>query len=465
MQQANIQIGGRIKRLRRHKKVSQTALAEALGISASYLNLLEHNRRRVTVALLFKAASYFGVEPGELAESEEPRLAGDLMEIFGDELFVDCDLTNQDIADLATSNPAVGRAVTRLYDRYRQLKPGGPAYPSPADAGGPVATDAVSDFLQANANHFPALEEAAGRVRTDIDAASESFEHGLRSYLHNVFGLQWRLAALPPGVTRRVEEAQGLILTADLLPAETAVFAVAQHLGRIGAGSTADRIIGDALLPEEAVPVAKNALTSYFAAALMMPYDAFLTTCRETRYDIERIGRRFRTSFEQVCHRMTTLQRPGRSGVPLHLVRTDIAGNISKRFSLSGIHIPRHSGACPRWNVYGAFLQPERINTQISQMPDGQRFFCIAKAVTKGGYRHNEPRRHVSIGLGCHVAFASELVYADGIELSNPELTVPIGVGCRICPRKGCAQRAQPAADHRIVSEGSERAENFFAGV
>lgn len=121
MQQANIQIGGRIKRLRRHKKVSQTALAEALGIFASYLNLLEHNRRRVTVALLFKAASYFGVDPGELAESEEPRLAGDLMEIFGDELFVDCDLTNQDIADLATSNPAVGRAVTRLYDRYRQL--------------------------------------------------------------------------------------------------------------------------------------------------------------------------------------------------------------------------------------------------------------------------------------------------------------------------------------------------------
>ena len=160
---------------------------------------------------------------------------------------------------------------------------------------------------------------------------------------------------------------------------------------------------------------------------------------------------------------MTTLQRPGRSGVPLHLVRTDIAGNISKRFSLSGIHIPRHSGACPRWNVYGAFLHPERINVQISQMPDGQRFFCIAKAVTKGGYRHNEPRRHLSIGLGCHVAYAGDLVYSDGVDVSNPELAVPIGIGCRICPRTGCAQRAHPPSDHRIVADET-RSENFFAG-
>lgn len=461
MQQTNLQIGGRIKRLRRQKKVSQAALAEALGISASYLNLLEHNRRRVTVPLLFKAASYFGVEPGELAESEEPRLAGDLMELFGDDLFADCDLTNQDIADLATTNPAVGRAVLRLYDRYRSL--GSARAPTSAniELGHPVATDAVSDFLQANANHFPVLEEEAERVRADIDAASDSFEHGLRTYLHNVFGLQWRLAALPAGSARRVDATQGLILTADLLPAETAAFTVAQHLGRVGAGGTIDRILAEALLPEEAEPVARNALTSYFAAALMMPYDAFLTACRETRYDIERIGRRFRASFEQVCHRMTTLQRPGRSGVPLHLVRTDIAGNISKRFSLSGIHIPRHSGACPRWNVYGAFLHPERINVQVSQMPDGQRFFCIAKAVTKGGYRHNEPRRHMSIGLGCHIAFASELVYSDGLDVSNPELAVPIGVGCRICPRTGCAQRAHPAADHRMTMDG-DRTENFL---
>lgn len=465
MQQVNVQIGGRIKRLRRQRKVSQAALAEALGISPSYLNLIEHNRRRVTVPLLFKAASYFGVEPGELAESEEPRLAGDLMELFGDDLFADCDLTNQDISDLATSNPAVGRAVMRLYDRYRALGEGGAPAKAPIEAGDSVTTDAVSDFLQANANHFPVLEAAAERIRRDIDYASDAFEHGLRTYLHNVFGLQWRLASLPTGMTRKVDAERREILTADLLPAETAAFTVAQHLGRLGAGDAIQQLITEALLPEEAEPVARNALMAYFAAALMMPYEPFLLACKETRYDIERIGRRFRASFEQVCHRMTTLQRPGRTGVPLHLVRTDIAGNISKRFSLSGIHIPRHSGACPRWNVYGAFLHPDRINVQISQMPDGQRFFCIAKAVTKGGYRHNEPKRHLSIGLGCHIAYASELVYSDGVDVSNTDLAVSIGVGCRICPRIGCAQRAHPAAGHRMTFDESERSENFYAST
>lgn len=463
MQQLNAQIGGRIKRMRRQRKVSQSALADALGISPSYLNLIEHNRRRVTVPLLFKTASYFGVEPGELAESEEPRLAGDLMELFGDDLFADSDLTNQDISDLATSNPAVGRAVLRLYDRFRALGAGGLPATAQIEAGDSVTTDAVSDFLQANANHFSILEAAAERIRADIDHASDSFEHGLRTYLHNVFGLQWRLASLPAGMTRKVDAARGEILTADLLPAETAAFTVAQHLGRLGAGDAIQQLITEASLPEEAEPIARNALTAYFAAALMMPYEPFLMACKETRYDIERIGRRFRASFEQVCHRMTTLQRPGRTGVPLHLVRTDIAGNISKRFSLSGIYIPRHSGACPRWNVYGAFLHPERINVQISQMPDGQRFFCIAKAVTKGGYQHNEPKRHLSIGLGCHIAHASELVYSDGVDISNMERAVAIGVGCRICPRTGCAQRAYPAAGHRMNFDESARSENFYA--
>nr|WP_281502864.1 DUF2083 domain-containing protein [Ancylobacter crimeensis] len=160
---------------------------------------------------------------------------------------------------------------------------------------------------------------------------------------------------------------------------------------------------------------------------------------------------------------MTTLQRPGRSGIPLHLVRTDIAGNISKRFSLSGIHISRHSGACPRWNVYSAFLHPERINVQISQMPEGQRYFCIARATAKGGHRHNAPRRHMSIGLGCHIGHATQMVYADGMNLADPSQTVPIGVGCRICPRLDCEQRAHPPVDHRFTLNEAEAAESFYA--
>ncbi|MBX3539275.1 MAG: DUF2083 domain-containing protein [Chelatococcus sp.] len=465
MAKDNPQIGARIQRLRRQARTSQAELADILGISASYLNLIEHNRRRITVPLLMKIAGHFRVEPGELVESDETRLTGDLMEIFGDDLFAESALTNQDIRDFAFSNPSVGRAVVRLFDQYRQLKTNSRlGTGAPAETGHHVATDAVSDFIQLNANHFPTLEAAAERVRADIDQMSENLEHGLRSYLFNVFGLNWRLATLPPGIMQRVDTAGREILTAEALPAETSLFAVAHHLGLLAATLDIERLIGESELPADAPVLARNALASYFAAALIMPYEPFLKACRETRYDIERIGRRFRVSFEQVCHRMTTLQRPGQAGIPLHLVRTDIAGNISKRFSLSGIHIPRHSGACPRWNVYGAFLQQGQINVQISQMPEGQRYFCIARTQTKSGPQYNAPRRHFSIGLGCHVSQATQMIYSDGIDLNNPALSVPIGVGCRICPRLDCEQRAHPPADHRFTSDGreGERGESIY---
>ena len=159
---------------------------------------------------------------------------------------------------------------------------------------------------------------------------------------------------------------------------------------------------------------------------------------------------------------MTTLQRPGMAGIPSIWCAPILPGNISKRFSLSGIHIPRHSGACPRWNVYSAFLNPGQINIQLSQMPDGQRYFCIARAIAKGGYAHNAPRRHIAIGLGCAIVHAPAMVYADGIDLDAPAGAVPIGVGCRICPRKECGQRAHPPADHRFSESTAERLENLY---
>lgn len=460
----DMQIGGRIKRLRRQKKLSQADLAQALGISASYLNLIEHNRRKVTVSLLFSLAGQLGVEPGELVDSDEGRLVGDLMEAFGDDLFADSDITNLEIRDLAQSNPAAARAVLRLHDRYRLLLAGGPQPASTAEPPFHMATDAISDFLQENANHFPALEAAAERIRADIDNFGDSFDSGLKAYLFNVFGQDVRLASLPHGVARQRDASGRQIMISDLLPGETAQFLLAHHLGELAAEAEITGIIEKSNLPEGDGPaLARNVLAAYFAAALIMPYEPFLKACRDHRYDIERIGRRFSTSFEQVCHRMTTLQRKGAQGIPLHLVRTDIAGNISKRFSLSGIHIPRHSGACPRWNVYEAFMAPERIHVQVSQMPDGQRYFCIARTITKGGHRYNAPRSYLSIGLGCSAHHAREMVYADGIDVFGEGQAVPVGVGCRICPRLECGQRAHPPADHRFTLDPATRAESLYA--
>jgi predicted transcriptional regulator/transcriptional regulator with XRE-family HTH domain len=461
---ADRQIGGRIKRLRRLRKLTQADLASALGISASYLNLIEHNRRKVTVPLLFSIAGHFGVEPGELVDSDDGRLLGDLMEAFGDDIFADSDVTNLEIRDLAQANPAAARAILKLYDRYRSITKPDAAMPA-SEGAEPfhLATDAISDFLQENANHFPALEAVAERLRGDIDRAGDSFEPALRSYLANVLGVDVQLASLPHGIARQVDQQRGALLVSDILPGESALFLVAHHLAQVAGAGEIAAIIAASSLPEGDAPaLAGNVLAAYLAAALVMPYAPFLRACRDYRYDIERIARRFGASFEQVCHRMTTLQRPGASGIPLHLVRTDIAGNISKRFSLSGIHIPRHSGACPRWNVYSAFLSPERINIQLSQMPDGQRYFCIARTIAKGDHRYNAPRRYMSIGLGCSIHHAREMIYSDGVDLTGESQLVPIGVGCRICPRLECGQRAHPPADHRFRFDDTIRPESLY---
>ena len=459
------QIGGKIRRLRRVRRLGQAELATALGISSSYLNLIEHNRRKVTVNLLFSIAGYFGIEPGDLVDGDEARLAGHLMEMFADDVFADSDVTNLEVRDLAHANPAAARAVLTLYDRYRNDP--GRTGTQPGDDGEGLqfhrATEAISDFLQLNANHFPLLEEAAERIRGEIDAAGDGFDAGARTYLSNVFGIEMGLASLPQGIARQMDGGGRRLLISDLASPETTRFLVAQQIGVLAAGREIDATIATADLPEIDAPVlARNVLSAYFAAALVMPYAPFLKACRDYRYDIERLGHRFGASFEQTCHRMTTLQRKGASGIPLHLVRTDIAGNISKRFSLSGIHIPRHAGACPRWNVYAAFLSPERINVQLSEMPDGSRYFCVARTVAKGAQRYNAPIRHVAIGIGCSILNAREMVYSDGIDLGADQHVVPIGVSCRICPRLECGHRAHPPANHRFRIDDDIRPESLY---
>lgn len=465
------QIGSKIRRLRRQKRVSQADLAQFLDISASYLNLIEHNRRKTTVPLLFKLAGYFGIEPGELAQNDDARLVGDLMELFGDDLFADADLTNQDIRDLAQTNPSVARAVMRLFDKYRDLSNKAQANtqsqkPDGTDAPFHLATEAISDFLQENANYFHQLEVAAERIGSDIENSSDSFSQGLRTWLQNVLGMDWQTASLPHGIARQITNNGRRLETSDTLPPESASFSVAHQIGLLIAETEINDILDTSTLPETDAPaLARNVLASYFAAALIMPYAKFLKACQIYRYDVERIARHFSASFEQVCHRMTTLQRPGALGVPMHLVRTDIAGNISKRFSLSGIQIPRHTGACPRWNVYTAFLQPGHINTQISQMPSGETFFCIAKSFEHGAYRYNAPRRHFSIGLGCDIVHAKKLIYSDGIDLNNTTPIVPIGTSCRICPRMSCGQRAHPPANHRFQLNDDQHSETLYGKI
>jgi len=205
-------------------------------------------------------------------------------------------------------------------------------------------------------------------------------------------------------------------------------------------------------------------LASYFAGAVLMPYAAFYEAAEEERYDIETLCNRFQTSFEQVTHRLTTLRRPGSVGVPFHFIRIDIAGNISKRFSASGIQFARFGSACSRWNVYASLMTPGRLRRQVSLMPDGTAYFCVARATRKARYKVQNLDPLQAIGLGCTIDHAPRLVYSDGIDLSDVSRNaVPIGTSCRTCERMNCAQRAFPSLHRPIRIRENIRGISFFS--
>jgi predicted transcriptional regulator len=257
-----------------------------------------------------------------------------------------------------------------------------------------------------------------------------------------------------------------VLALSELLPTRSRAFQLAYQIGLLSQHARIDKLSQDAsLTTPESRALSRVALANYFAGAVLMPYAAFLSAAQEERYDIEVIGRRFRVGFEQVCHRLTTLRRSGAEGIPFHMIRIDVAGNISKRFSGSGIRFARFSGACPRWNIFSAFMTPGMIRIQISRMPDGSAYFCIARTIQKDSTGYSNQQVVLAIGLGCQTQYAKQMVYSDGIDLANPASVTEVGVTCRTCERTDCDQRALPSLRHPLQVDENLRTVSLYSPV
>ena len=464
--------GSKIRMLRRRHGLRQVDLAERLGISPSYLNLIEHDQRALTAPLLLKVAELF---PGDLktfGTEGHGRLVSDLHEVFGDALFEAEDVTTTDLRE-AAANETVSRAVVKLYRAYRsaveamrdiaaQVSDGGEQMPGIDPARLP--SEEVSDVLQENQNYVPELEEAAERLAADAGLERADPYPGLVQHLQRA-GIEVAVATHPKakGSIRRYDPAEKRLYVSEILSRYARNFQIAHQIGLLSLSSEFEQILKRSrLTTRDSEALCRVALANYFAAALLMPYGPFLESARSLRYDIELLERRFGVSFEQVCHRLTTLRRPGFEGVPFHFIRVDIAGNISKHFSASGIRFARFSGLCPRWNVHSAFMTPGMLRTQISRMPDGTAYLCVARTVRQsvGGFGAAHPLHAIS--LGCEVQHAPHLVYGDGLDVHNPNAAVPIGITCRLCERTDCEQRAFPPVHRRLGIDENVRGASFY---
>lgn len=471
-----MRLGTKVRALRRKENLRQAQLARMLDISASYLNLIEHDRRPLSAPLLLKLAQIFQIDLKEFATETDAQLVSDLMEVFGDPLFDNHGLTSTEIRELSVSAPAVGKAVLHLYQMYRS------AHETAASLAGQMAGDAtnpgvdysrvpseeVNDFLQSRGNYFAELEEAAEAFYAETDLRPDDMYHRMTRYLQDVHGIQVEYVKAEDdlGAVRRFDVKRKRLVLSESLPRSSRKFQIAHQIALLTQSHLLDRIVEESpLKATESRALCRIALASYYAGAVIMPYGSFIEAVRECRYDVELLGNRFGSSFEQVCHRLTTLRRRGNEGIPFHFVRADIAGNISKRFSASGIQISRFGGACPRWNLHSSFLTPGAITTQLSCTTDGAVYFCIARTVTRGARGYHAPAAVHAVTLGCEVKYAHQMVYADRVDLENIAAAVPIGTTCRLCERADCEQRAFPRIQHPLNIDENVRGISFYAPV
>jgi predicted transcriptional regulator/transcriptional regulator with XRE-family HTH domain len=465
-------LGAKVRAMRRARSMTQVALAGRLGISASYLNLIEHNRRSVSAPLLIRLAGIFDLDLKSLSSDQQARETADLMEVFGDPLFDAHDVTTAEVKDLVATCPSAARAVLALYRGYREAREAADSLTARISAGdlevaggAQLPTEEVSDLIQRQMNHFPELEAGAELLWQHLRQDGEDLGAALARRLGGL-GVQVRIgrASELGGAMRRYDARTGTLWLSELLRRGSRHFQLAHQLGLLTQAGVLDRFAADPhLTSEPARRLARVALANYFAGAVLMPYGPFLEAAQAERYDIELLGHRFRVGFEQVCHRLTSLRRPGAEGVPFHMVRIDVAGNISKRFSASGLRFARFSGACPRWTVFEAFMTPGLVRTQLSQMPEGTTYFWMARTVRKEGGGFHARRSVLALGLGCEVSHAKALVYADGVDLTARGAVVPVGVTCRLCERMECEQRAFPPLQHPLTVNEDVRGVSFYA--
>jgi len=450
--------GAKLRELRGRLELTQKAFAEKLGVSLPYLNQMENNNRPVSTAVVLGLAQEFGFDVTELQSGDEARLVGDMREALADPIFTGPAPALADMRLAAANAPALARAFLDLHAAYRQTHE---RLASLDEALGredarlqPSPWEEVRDFFHYCDNYIDAVDRAAERFASRAspgEAMADAAVRMLESYnIQTVFRQTTDV--------RQYDLATKTLTISSVASSATQTFQLLLQLALIAQEPLLEATLDLARFQsDEARSIAKVGLANYFAGAAMMPYSAFLSAAQAARHDLEVLSARFGASLEQVAHRLSTLQRPGAKGIPFFFVRVDQAGTITKRHSATTLQFARYGGACPLWNVHQAFELPGQFLRQLAETPDGARYFCLARDVSKSGGAYNIPTRRYAIGLGCEVKHAPALVYADHMDSGAAEAYAPIGISCRICERRNCHQRSVPPLERQLRVDPDRR--------
>lgn len=444
-----IYAGVTLRETRQRTRLTQRAFAQRLGVSLPYLSQMENNHRPVSAGVLLRLASEFQIDLGALAMGDAERMVVDLAEALADPLF-EAPPDTSDLRLAATNSPAFARAFLDLYRAHRDGQERLAALDEALGAGAQNAAlspwEEVRDFFHYCDNYIDAVDHAAEHFAT-TGPDLPPLERAIRALDDR--GISVTMAELGGGPVYLRDDNH--ITTNAAASRETLAFQLLHLLALEAYGPLLEATLELARFrSDSARDIARLGLANYFAGAAMMPYSRFLAAAQAERHDLERLSHLFHASLEQVAHRLSTMQRAGNKGVPFFFVRVDQAGTITKRHSATRLQFARFGGACPLWTVHQAFETPTRFLRQLAETPDGKRYLCLSRDVSKPGGAFGAPMRRFAICIGCEITQAADMVYADGLDLANPTLFEPIGISCRICPRPNCHQRSVPPVDRPI---------------
>ena len=449
--------GAKLRETRQKLGLTQKDFAARLGVSLPYLNQMENNNRPVSTTVVLALAQEFGFDVTELSTGDAERMIADMREALADPVFADAPPPLRDLRLVASNAPAFARAFLELHRSYRQTHE---RLASLDEALGredsrmqPSPWDEVRDFFHYCDNYIDAVDRAAERFSGSDRARPVSAIAEAR-----LAAMDITVAGSDSSTLRHFDRSTRRLTLSNRAGPQTRTFQMLLQVALLTQDALLEATLDLARFQSEAArAIAKIGLANYFAGAAMMPYDAFLEAARTHRHDLEILSNGFGASIEQVCHRLSTLQRPGAKGVPFFFVRVDQAGTITKRHSATRLQFARFGGACPLWNVHRAFETPGRFLRQLAETPDGVRYISLARDVSKPGGSFGAPVRRYALALGCEVRHADALVYADGLDVTNARAFEPIGISCRICERTECHQRSVPPLERRLRVEPDER--------
>lgn len=452
--------GVALRKIRQEFNLTQKSFANRLDISLPYLSQMENNHRPIATSVVLTLAREFNFDVTKLSDGDPQRIVADMKEALADPIFSNTQINIADLQLTASNAPTMAWAFLELHRTYKQAQERLASLDEALgreDGGINLSPwEEVRDFFHYCDNYIDVIDRAAEKLSNELIHIDPNSHIALTSWLSSKHRISTQYQDVES--LRDFDQSRKILNLSQNASLPSQSFQMAHQVALLEHDGLLEASLDLAhFKTPEARAICKIGLANYFAGATLLPYGAFLQAAQECRHDLEVLALKFGASIEQVAHRLSTMQRSGLKGIPFFFVRVDQAGTITKRHSATKLQFARYGGACPLWNVHQAFETPGRFLRQLAQTPDGEKYLCLARDVSKPAGSYHAPVRRYAIGLGCEVKHANALVYADDLDTKNTQAFEPIGISCRICERENCHQRSVPPLERRLKVNHNER--------